>query len=215
MFAVQRTITDVVAILHAVKRDLVDGLIGYRLRTAHRIRQPYHAQDTTARGRELAVGQRSTGMEGHRIVGLGRDIADPVTLARAVRIVVRGQHHAKRGAAVPFQFDRVERAGDRLLHHLRIVALQTRHDRLRFGVAHAAVELERLRVALRVDHQARVQETGEADAFLLHTVHGGQDDFAHYAGMQLRRDDRRGRIRAHTARVRALIAVEQPFVILA
>ncbi len=49
----------------------------------------------------------------------------------------------------------------------------------------------------------------------LHAAHGRQDDFAHDAGVQLRRDDRRGRIGAHAAGVRALVAVEQTLVVLA
>ena len=84
-----------------------------------------------------------------------------------------------------------------------------------FRVAHAGVELQRLDLALRVDHQAGIQEAGERNAVRRHAVDGGQDDFAHRPGVDIGRHHRRGRVRAHAAGVRAGVPVADAFVILA
>jgi hypothetical protein len=71
-----------------------------------------------------------------------RQAADGVALARRVRVVGGGEHDAERDAAVPFGFDLVELAGDGVLEQVEQVGLQPHHDRLRFRVAHAAVEFD-------------------------------------------------------------------------
>ena len=86
---------------------------------------------------------------------------------------------------------------------------------MRFRVAEPAVEFDRARLAVRVDHQAGVQKTGERHALFGHALDGRQDDFLHRLGVHVGRDHRRGRVRAHAAGVGALIAVEQPLVVLA
>ena len=62
-------------------------------------------------------------------------------------IAGRREHDAERRAPVPLGVDRVERAVDRVLEQVDEVGLEPQHDRLRFRVAHAAVEFEHLRIA--------------------------------------------------------------------
>ena len=132
---------------------------------------------------------------------------------------MRGQHHANGSAAVPLKLKVVKASlgigGSSSHQHIDQIGFQTRHDGLGFGVAHAAVELKGFDLALWVNHQTCVQETGERDTVFFHALDGGQNDFAHRAGMHLRRDHWRWRIRAHTTRVGALISIEQTLVILA
>ena len=70
-------------------------------------------------------------------------------------------------------------------------------------------------MAVGVNHQPGVQKAGERNAVLRHAFDGGQDDLAHGAGMNLRRDHRRGRVSPHAAGVGAGIAVQQALVVLA
>ncbi len=65
------------------------------------------------------------------------------------------------------------------------------------------------------DHQPGVEKTGVGDAFLFHAAHHRLDHLAQHARMNLRRDHRRGRIRAHAAGVGAVVAIQQALVILA
>ena len=154
-------------------------------------------------------------MEHHGIVRLGWQAGDGVTLARVLRVAMGGHDHAQCGAAVPLQFHLVELAVSGSSHHVAEVAFQAHEDGLRLGVAHAAVEFERLGLALGVDHQAGVQEAGVRDAILFHATDRGQDDFAHGAGMYIGRDHWRGRIRTHAAGVGAFVAVFEALVVLA
>ena len=154
-------------------------------------------------------------MEDHRIVGLGWQAGDDVALARVERVVGRGQHHSQGHTAVPLQLDLVQRAVGGVQKHVDQVALEAHHDRLGFRVTHAAVELQRLGVALRVDHQAGVQEAREGHAVLGHASQRRLDDLLHGLGVHIGRDHRRGRVGAHAARVGAFVAVEQALVVLA
>ena len=164
----------------------------------------------------LGIRPRCVNRTGHlvRIFGL-RQAADDIAFLRCLGIVMRRHHHTQRGAAIPIGFDAIERPGHRVFKNAEQVTLQAQHDRLRFRVAHAAIEFERPGVPRSVNHQARIQKTGEGNAILCHPLHRRQDDVAHHFGVDLRRDDGCGRIRAHAAGVRALIGIAQTFVILA
>ena len=84
-----------------------------------------------------------------------------------------------------------------------------------FRVAHAAVEFQRFGLALRVNHQAGIQKTGERDAVLLHAFDGGQNDFAHRPAMHFRGHHWCRGISTHAAGVGTLVAIEQALVVLA
>jgi hypothetical protein len=146
------------------------------------------------------------------------DIVEPVDRAaglRRVGIARRCEHYAERGATVPFRFDAIERAVDAVLEQLDEIRAQTHQDRLRFGIAEPAVELEHARRTVRIEHDACVEKPAVRHAVVRHAVHGRRDDLAHDARVHARRDHGRGRVRAHAARVRALVTIAQPLVILA
>ena len=84
-----------------------------------------------------------------------------------------------------------------------------------FRITESAIEFQDFGITGFVDHQSSVQEAGISDAFILHAEHRGADNLAHDFGMQGRRHDRRRRIGAHAAGVRAAVAIEQAFVVLA
>jgi len=138
-----------------------------------------------------------------------------IALARVQRIAVCRHDHAQCRTPVPFHVQLVQRARGRGHHHVEQIGFQAHHDGLGFRVAHAAVELQRLGLALRIDHQPRIQKTGERNAVFFHALDGRQNDFAHGPRMHIGRDHRGGGVSAHAARVRAFVAVEQALVVLA
>ena len=95
------------------------------------------------------------------------------------------------------------------------VGFQAHQDGLGFRVAHAAVELQRLDLAVGIDHQAGIQEAGVGDAVLGHAADGRQDHLAHGAGVHVGRHHRSRRIGTHAAGIRALVVVLQALVVLA
>ncbi|OPZ01834.1 MAG: hypothetical protein BWZ09_02637 [Alphaproteobacteria bacterium ADurb.BinA305] len=145
----------------------------------------------------------------------GGQPGDDVALARALRVACSGEHDAEREAAVPLGLGLVELAGDGGFDQIGEIGLQTHHDRLRLGIAHATVELDHARLALAVDHQPGVKESGVGQALGGHAGQRRVDDLAHHARMHVGGDHRGGRVGAHAAGVGALVAVEQALVVLA
>ena len=125
------------------------------------------------------------------------------------------QHHADRRFVFPFCLHSIEFARQSSLHQIDQIAVQAAHNRLRFRVAEAAVEFDGERRAVGVNHQAGIQKARELDAVGLHAAHGGQDDFVHRALINRGRYHRGGAVCAHAAGVRALVAVQQAFMVLA
>ena len=154
-------------------------------------------------------------MEHVSVVSGARQSGDRIALARILGIPGRGHHDTECHATVPFGLRAIERAGDAVLEQRQQVGLEAHQDRLRLGVAHAAVELERLDRAVGRDHQAGVEKAAERRTLGLHAVDDGLDHLAHHARVDFRRDHRCGRVRAHAARVRTAVAVEQALVVLA
>ena len=211
-------VADVAAELHAVEADGVDRLVGALLRRLDVVAERGDAEHAAAGGDDLAVLRGRAGVEDVHVVAGCRASGRPwmtSPLLGVSGIVGGGQHDAERDAAVPFGFDLVEAAVDGGFEQGDEVALQAHHDRLGFRVAHAAVEFQHLERAVRLDHQAGVEEAGVGNAVLLHAVDGRHDDFAHRLGVDFRRHHRRRRVGAHAAGVRALVAVLQALVVLA
>ena len=75
--------TNVAAVLHAVKMDALDHLVGLLLCQADTISQRGHAQNTSARCNQHVTLQRSAGVEHGAIVGLRGNAGNGVALAWA------------------------------------------------------------------------------------------------------------------------------------
>src|SRR2546423_15578154 len=107
---------DVAAKLHAVEADLVDGLVGPRARDAQRVAERRDAENAAAVGDERIAGELRPGVEHAAVRPWSGDALDAVALARLVRIIRGGDHHAERAAPGPLGCRPVGRAGQRLLH---------------------------------------------------------------------------------------------------
>jgi len=66
----------------------------------------------------------------------------------------------------PVGVELVELSVDRAFDELEQIALQSQQDRLCLGIAEAAVEFERARIAGHVDHQASVEKSAVAITFV-------------------------------------------------
>ena len=140
--------------------------------------------------------------------------ADDVALAWTVGITMRCNHHAQRGSRVPFHFDLVEITSHGMFEQPGQITFQTHDNRLRFRVAHAAIELHHIDRAILADHQSGVEEAGKRRTFALHAGDCRLYHFAHHTRMHRRRHHRRRRIRPHAASVRSDVTVLEPFMIL-
>ncbi|MNC86314.1 hypothetical protein D3C83_19660 [compost metagenome] len=67
------------------------------------------------------------------------------------------------------RFRRVETAAEREFDQRGEIALEPHHDRLRFGIAHAAVELEHPDGVVG-DHQSGVEKTDVGCAIFFHAA---------------------------------------------
>ena len=167
-------------------------IVGVLLRQFDVVGQHRYAQHAPTRGDHCIALDGRSRVKHHGVVSVLRQAGEGIALARGQRVAVCRHDKAQRRAAVPFQFDFVQppmRAGLGGGHqHVDQIGLEPHHDRLGLGVAHAAVEFQRFGVALRINHQPGVQETGVRNAVFFHTANGGQDDLPHGARMHGRRD---------------------------
>ena len=207
--------TDVAPVQRAIEVNVAQDVVGALLCQLGRVTHGRHAQHAPACRQGDAVMHGRARMKNMCIRHLRRQALHRITTARLQRITVRRHHHAESNAAIPGQLDLIERPVGGMHQHVEQIALEPHHDGLRFRVTHAAVELHGARVALRIDHQPGVQETGEHDAVAGHAVDRREDDFLHHLGMHVRGDHRCGRVSTHAAGVRPFVVVEQALVILA
>src|SRR5690606_29079862 len=103
LFSLHGSIADIPAILHAFPANLVTERIGGLLRVADGLAEPDGAQHAAAIGDDLAVVQRSAGVE-HLARQRGRvvEAMNLVAFAHRFRIAARSQHDSERRARVPF-----------------------------------------------------------------------------------------------------------------
>ena len=139
---------------------------------------------------------------------------DHVALRGGLGIAGGGEDHGHRPVVVELRRDPPQPArlagGEEELGQVRA---QPRQHRLRLRVPEAGVELEHLG-AIRADHQARVEDAAEGDAAGGHRRDDGAvdavDELPDLGGAEA--GDRR--VAAHAAGVGALVAVEDPLVVL-
>src|SRR5262249_54334791 len=149
---------DVSTVLHAVEVNRTDRAVSGALRLPNRLAERSHAEHpATARYDRLAR-ERRPRVEDFGIFLRRAEAGDRVALPGLVRIAGRGQHDSQRSAAIPFRFDAVELSVERVLYEVDQVRLEPHHDRLRFRIAHTAIEFERAGRARGIDHDASVEE---------------------------------------------------------
>ncbi len=158
----------------------------YAARCARRTESPSAVTHAPAAHHHAAVLQRRARVEHVHVRvraapsrGRGRRSARPCAARRDSRRR-RARRRARR-APVPLRLDRVERAVDGVLHEVDEVGLEARHDRLRLGVAHAAVELEDLRRVRRRRSSRRHRESPCRAVRRRPCRDGRRDDLAHDA----------------------------------
>ncbi|GCN73892.1 hypothetical protein ExPCM20_01362 [Escherichia coli] len=140
---------------------------------------------------------------------------DHITGAIITRIPARSHYHAERSTFIPLGRFLVQLAFTGRQAKLNQIGLHAQHNRLGFWIAKAAVKFDNLRIALFVDHQARVEKTGVGVAFCRHAFHGWPDDSFHRALMNLIGHYWRRGVSAHPAGVWPGIFIAYAFVILA
>src|SRR5688572_17434441 len=114
----QRSMADVLAVLHAVEADALEPVVGPCAGNLYRIAERGYAKHPAAAGHEVLALESCPGME-HLAVGSGLgQPADEVAFTRLIGITVRRDHHAEGRAPVPLRFDLVEGALERALDEL-------------------------------------------------------------------------------------------------
>ncbi len=98
-------------------------------------------------------------------------------------------------------------------HDLDQIAGQQREKHLRLGIAKPRIELQHPR-ALRGQHQPRIQHANKRAAQLCQRVDRRLHHRRRQLRAELRPDGSHRRIRAHAARIRPSVAVQQPFMVL-
>src|SRR5690606_17636794 len=215
VFALDRAPPDIHSIERAVEADLADGFIDAVACLAHRVAERDRAEHPAAVRHDLAVGEARAGVEdlARRAFGLVES-ADDLALLVVAGIARARDDHADGGARVPANLGLAEPSFAGVETQSNEVAFEAKQDRLRFRIPEPAVELEDARRAVVGDHQPGVQEAAIVHAFGCERLDGRLHHFAHDALVDFGRDDRRRRIRAHAARVRAAIVVVAPLVVL-
>ena len=204
--------------MQAVEIEVLNGGVDALACFANGISERGHAQDASAAGQHLIlVGLRARMKRNHarrECIALERQAMNRVTFAGRVRVACGGENNAQRHLRVPLGAYLIESAVDPCLQEIHQVGLQARHDRLRLRVAQPAVEFEGFDLPLGINHQPGIQKSCVGDSIGSHPTNRWENDFAQRPLMHLGRHDRSGRVRAHAARVGALIPVAQTLVVL-
>ena len=145
----------------------------------------------------------------------GRNVDRAAFRGRA-GVAVRGHDDRQRKDCLEFGRFRVqfiELAGGAQPHDVRQIVAQPHHQHLALRIAEAGVVFDQLG-AVRRQHQPGEEHALIGVPLFAHGAHGGLDDLGHDAGLQFRRQHRRGGIGAHAAGVGAGIPVADALVIL-
>src|SRR5690606_27043955 len=158
-FPLDGPITDIRAVEAAIPLDGPGQRIGTLLRSLDVAAQRCGAEYPASLGDDLAVAQRGAGVKDLAVLaGCLFKAADYIPLAVVAGVAASGQNHAETRARTPPGLGPSQPAVQCGLDQLHQAALQAQHDRLGFGIAEAAVELDDLGRAAAVDHQAGIQE---------------------------------------------------------
>ena len=144
----------------------------------------------------------------------GVEVGDFFALGVRARIAF-GSHDDDDGGVVGPRhlgvFERPRGGGEK---ERRQVARESRHQNLALGLNESDVLLQKFHRAILGDHQSGENDTRERAPFGSHAVHRRLDDVSHHHVRDLGRDDGSGRVRTHTTRVQAGVAVAHALVVL-
>ena len=134
---------------------------------------------------------------------------------RLVRITLSGYDNTKRNARIPRKFGLIQFPVKGKKQGLGKVSLKATHNRLGLRISEAAVKFQRFHAARFVNHQTGIKESRVRMTFFFHAAHGRinnlvQDFFVDGLGYHRSR-----RVGAHAARVRTLVSVQKPLMVLA
>ena len=132
---------------------------------------------------------------------------------RPLRIAAGREHDGHRGVVGDAELDPLEIPTRRGSERTEQIAVEARQDRLRLWVAEACVELEHLWPGIR-QHQPGEQNPDERRAAAGELLDHRTVDPLHELRDLVRAETGDGRERAHPARVRARVAVADPFEVL-
>src|SRR5207237_2910588 len=155
---VERAMADIAAILHTVEVYATHRGVRRALRLSQGLAKRGDAKNASTRSHDALAVPRGRGVENLAVVGSDLEPRNRRALAWRIGISCRRQHNAQRGAAIPIGVDSIERAFDRVFQEVDQIGLEPHHDRLRLRVSQPAVELERARIALVVDHHPGVEK---------------------------------------------------------
>src|SRR5712691_8118463 len=135
----KRPSADVTAELHALEPDAPDGLIGRLDRGTDVLPQGLHAEDSAPRGDQRAVAAGRARVEDidPRQPSVGIQAFDGQPRSRSARIAWRGEHDAEGGIRSPAQRAGQAASCRHRLEHGQEVLVESRQDRLAFGIAEA------------------------------------------------------------------------------
>ena len=206
---------DVAAKLHAIEAHRRQQRVGGLARARHRRAERRRAQYPAAAGQHGTVEFARAGVENlPRQCAGGLQPFDRHAGLGLVRVATGGEHHADGRARIPVALRVSQTAVKRRLDEVDEIGAQPHQHRLRFGIAETAIELEYVRRAVVGDHQAGVEKAAIARTGRRQGPDRRQHHLAHRPLVDRGGDDRRGRVRAHAARVRTEVAVAQALVIL-
>src|ERR687891_700267 len=205
---------DVATVLDAGELDLVDRPVGSLARLADRDADARDIEDAPARADERAAPERRARVEDESAGGFGvRDASERHAAFGPIGVAVRSEHDGHGCLWPGRQLDPGERALRRRGERFEEVALEPWQDRLRLGVAEAAVELEHPRPVFR-EHQPRVEQPLEGRAVRGELAEHRAVNRLDELGGLFRREGGHRRVAPHAARVRTRVAVEEPLEIL-
>ena len=138
--------------------------------------------------------------------------ADGITLPVGSGITAGHAHHTDGCTGIQLHALGADRARSHSLEQIYDIALQTKHDDLRFGITHAAVILDDLGLSLTVD-EAEEDEATIVETFGCQTFDSGADDLVvdllHPGGI----DKRNGRNGPHASGVGTGIALSHALIV--
>src|SRR6266478_2565031 len=128
------------------------------------------------------------------------------------RITARGQYNASGGSTFPVQLWRVKASGSHIAQNFSQVKVNPRQNRLRLRIPQPAIEFQDTGTGLG-QHQANIKEPLVRDSVSRQPFEGWLDDSRAQGFAKSIRQQFIGRVRPHTARIRALVPVEDALMV--